>query len=542
MRNFVAAFVVALFAQFAWAARTGADERVEVHVTALAGTSIYVDRGSDAKLAVGDRIQIFPASGATVEGVLRSVTKQSARAEVPESSSIELGARGEVVVPSDRASSADGDAHPPWSQSEKWNTDLPLLAPPQAIDPRERASKLTGRVYSSVDWTTDTGSTSNSFLLARAGTAFDLGNPFGHGGAFHVDAEVDHRTANFANSSDETQTDFRMNRFSYDWGGTRDEPTHFEIGRFFQREIPEFGLIDGFETVHRTDGGNRFGASLGFLPEPTPEMSTGKDLAAAVFYRFVEGANEEFSLGTGLQKTWHEGTADRDLAVADLSWRPTKQWSTWSSAWVDFYESNDTVKSGAELTEFHMNSNYSFLDAKAGIGMHVTHFRFPELLRNEFQGLTPTQLDQMQMTRLGLDAWKDVTHDVRISARVDHWQDQDDDGLGGELRGSWRELVFRRSRDELAVFDDQGKFSSVVGARISHVQSLENGSWNLGYELSQHESSNFGGTQGTLTSSSVRGGYDITFAKDWNLSIFVDDRFGGDQDSVSLGFWLQRRF
>jgi hypothetical protein len=408
------------------------------------------------------------------------------------------------------------------------------------VQPGERAIDWTGSVYTSIDMTFDGASSDNKYWLARAGTSFDVTNPFGQGGAVHTDLEVDHRSASGA--LDDNATDFRVNRLSYEWGGTRDQANHWELGRFLQREFPELGVLDGAEWIHRTDGGNRFGLAAGFLPEPTPEMRTGKDLALALFYRWVAGTQEEFSLGTALQKTWHEGKADRDLAVVDMKWRPTKNWTTWTSASVDFYGANDTLKSGAELTEAHANASYRFEDAKAGVGAYVTHFRFPELLRNEFGALTAAQIDHLQITRAGLNAWKDLTRDVRLSARFDHWQDQDDSGLGGEVSASWRNLFVTNGRLELALFDDQGKFSSVRGARATHAQVFGAGSWSLTYELSQHEYDGFLGSGGSSTSSSVRASYDRSLGRNWDLSLFADDRFGGDQDSVAVGFWLTRRF
>ncbi|MCE9595104.1 MAG: hypothetical protein K8S98_13040, partial [Planctomycetes bacterium] len=425
------------------------EEIVEVRITALSGRSVYLDRGTDAKLAVGDRVVFFPAGAAPVEAQVRSATKQSARVELAADAVLELGTRGEVHVDADAAQLA----HAPWEKPiGDVASDAPLLAPWGGTSAAENAVKWHGRVTTAVDWTEDLQN-DGSFRLARTGVAFEVENPFHQGGRFDVDLDLFARRADVADSSDESESSLRVDRLSYEWGGTRDDATHWQVGRFFSREFPEFGILDGAEWVRRLDSGDRVGAQLGFLPEPTPEMDTGKDVSAALFYRWVRGANEEFSLGTGFQKTWHEGLSDRDLFVTHLDWKPTPTWTLWSSAWVDVYGANDTVKSGVELTQFFLNSSWR-LDSDAGVGVHASRFRFPELLRNEFDQIAASSILDAENTRVGVDGWKDFTKTFRLSARVDRFADQDDSGLGLDLRGTWRDLVLDASRFDLGVFYD----------------------------------------------------------------------------------------
>lgn len=513
------------------------EELVEVRVTAQSGTSVYVDRGSDAKLAVGDRVVFLPSGAAPVEAVVRSTTKQSARVELAVDTALELGTRGEAHVDAD----PERLEHPPWERPlGEGASELPLLAPYETAAANSAPTKWRGRVTTSVDWTEDVEN-SGTYWLGRTGVAATAENPFGRAGAFEFDFDLFARRAEVGDSSDESESNLRIERLSYEWGGTRYEDTHWQVGRFFSSEFPEFGVLDGGEFVKRLSNGDRVGAHLGFLPEPTPEMDTGADVSAAVFYRFVRGANEEFSLGAGFQKTWHEGDADRDLFVAHLDWRPTKDWTLWSSAWVDLYGSNDVQKSGAELTQFFLNSSWR-ASRTAGLGVHASQFRFPELLRNEFDQVTASSILDAESTRIGVDGWKDLTQDFRLSARVDHFSDQEDDGFGASVRGTWRELFFDQSRFDAGVFHDQGVYSTVTGAHVGLSKTLELGQVSGTYEFAQHENDDFSGALGTLDQHSLRGSWQKSFGRDWSLSLFLDRRFGDELDAWSLGFYLVRRF
>lgn len=48
-------------------------ERLEVHVTAVSGASVFIDRGRVDQVEAGDRVQLFPTSGPQVQAVVRAV-------------------------------------------------------------------------------------------------------------------------------------------------------------------------------------------------------------------------------------------------------------------------------------------------------------------------------------------------------------------------------------------------------------------------------------------------------------------------------------
>ena len=77
--------------------------RIEVTCTALSGSSAYLDVGREAGLAPGDRMRLFPPTGAPRRGRITSVSRTSARCELEgDLEGLEIGLLGEVWVPRKR--------------------------------------------------------------------------------------------------------------------------------------------------------------------------------------------------------------------------------------------------------------------------------------------------------------------------------------------------------------------------------------------------------------------------------------------------------
>lgn len=519
--------------------------RVEARVTAASGGGVYLDVGSDAGVQPGDRARALPLGRAPVELVVRTVSRQSSRCElVSATTTLELGTTIDVFVPAARVSAAASAAeHPPWTHpTEAWTADTPLLAPAASHSVSQRESTLSGRWYTSFDATSEHVSDSQTYALARTGLELDYDNLFGTGDALYFDGELFARDANLADNQDDEETHARIDRLSWRLGGTRDNPQRFEVGRFLHSEMPALGILDGVEYVHRLDSGDRVGASVGFLPDWTPAMNTGEDAEVAVFYRHVVGANEEFSLGAALQKTWHQGASDRDLAVGDLSWRLTQKLSLYASAWIDYYGGDDAPKSsGLEVTQAQLNTTYR-IASDASVGLSLAHIRWPVLLRDELPPVTLNTLADGQVDRASASASKNVTKNTRLYGRFDLWSSDSDSGDGGEVSYSVRDWLWKSGEVGVALFASDGEFSSLLGGRLSANKSAPSGFWTLAYELANHEQDNFNGAQAELLQQAVRASWDGEVGDSWDLSLGLDQRFGDEQGSISLGFWLQKRF
>jgi hypothetical protein len=546
---------------------------IEVRVTAVAGDAVYLDAGRDSRVEVGDRVRLFPLGGASVEGQVRSVARRSSRAQlsgvVPP---LEIGTPGEILLPAARVrpapptpavepatpgaeppadepqppepSAPQPEAppeHPPWTRApEEWDESTPLLAPVSSRGPEDRETRWKGRAFLDLDQTWDTESGA-SYSLLRGGVDVRWENPFERGGEVELDGDLVHHGASFDDGPDESETDFRPDRLSYRVGGVRGRPDRWEVGRFLHSEFPEFGLVDGVEHVKRFDSGSRFGWSVGFLPVPDESLQTGEDAAVTVFYRWVDGEEEDLALGAGYQKSWHDGSADRDLFVGTLDWRPGLRTNVFGTAWIDYYTSGDEIKgSGPELTQLLLNLSHRF-EAKAGLSVFASHFKYPELLRDEFDELTAQELADNAVSRVGVSGWRQLTERVRLNGRVDSWSDEDGSGGSADVRVDLRDLLYDRGTVSLGVFTTDGQFSSGNGLRLSATRRLEDGFLRATWDATDYEQAGFLGDQRSLLHHVLRVNWDKSIGRKLDLSLYVEDRFGDEQGSLAVGVLLQRR-
>ncbi|MCP3916702.1 MAG: hypothetical protein GY711_14195, partial [bacterium] len=410
----------------------------------------------------------------------------------------------------------------------------------ESSTPEDREPRLSGRYILGADHTWD-DEQDRRYLLGRTGVDARMENPFGHGGGAKFRAEAFQRTADVENGNDEDESHLRIDRLSWYRGDTRERAGRIELGRFLQDAFPEFGVLDGVEYQQRTAAGHRWGASLGLAPIPNGELESSDDMQVALFFRHDAPVDGTLDWGVGAQKTWHEGAADRDLVVADANWRPSERAWLFGSAWVDYYTSGDDVKSGLELTELRLGGNWR-ISASSGVHADLSRVRWPDIERYEFTMLPASELDDSEVLRLSLGGWHQLSDDVRLNGRVNWWEDEEQDGAGGEVRAAWRDLLWERGEVNATLFTNTGAFSSVTGARFGGTRSTGRGYLAVTWELAKHEQDGFVGTQEDLLQQVLRGSWDTTLGDDWNLSLSADQRFGDEQDSFALGFYLQRRF
>ena len=523
---------------------------VEVRVTAVSGTSVYLDAGREAGLRPGDVVELHPTAG-TTRGVINAISKSSSRAELDGNLTAGVGDLGEVRIPESRLTplEAPSKAKGPKKDIEweadtvPWDPDRPLLAAPVVVrTPADRKSELSGRIYTVIDQTWD-NERDQSFLLLRQGLDARLTNPFDSGGQLHFDAEVFRRETDLGT---ETITDDRgrLDRFSYSIGGTREERTRYEVGRFLQYEFSELGVLDGFELGHRTDSGSIVGFSAGLFPDPRSDFRTGEDSQVAVFFRTPRhgsGDGPDLDWGLALQNTWHKGDEDRDLLVGDFNYRPTEQLSLSADSHVDYYGHGDVIKSrGLELTEFNLRTRYTF-EMPAGMGAYYSFRRFPELLRDEFNTLTPDQILNNEVRRVGVDFWRTLAEKFRLSTRFGSWRDQDSDGWSSNLRGSARDWLYERGEVSIEVYNSEAAFTMSDGARLTANRRIASSLVGLVLENNRSKQDNFDGSQSSLKTQRIRLHWDNSFDK-WNLSTYLESRLGDQQNSFVIGLFLQYRF
>lgn len=516
-------------------------DSLEVEVTRVDGASAWLDVGYDQGVRMGDTAWLFPLGGLAVEARISAVDSREARVELDgvsgEAGTVMIGTRGVIRVPADR-----GPQKPAWTHGPvEWDESEPLLAPPRALRPSEREPRLFGRLYTRLDVTRDDGSGERRYTTSRTGFDLEWTNPFGRGGALVLDGDVDYRSVETDDGTDEDDGYFRANRLSYRQGGARGEPLRFEIGRFLHSEFPELGAIDGAEVVHRVGAGGRVGASVGLLLEPQDDLEISDDPAVSLFYRHAFGEREDLRLGVAAQKTWHEGDADRDLFIGTLDWRASEDLALYASAQVDMYGSEDAIKgSGFELTRLVVNGSYR-LSERSGVGVFGSHFALPELLRDEFPEVAADRIAESRTTRAGVSGWRDLSEDWRLSGRVAGWNDEDDSGGDASARIVTRAVPWDQGDAFLSLFAAEGKFTSTLGARTGASWGIGSTLLRLDYDAALYESDGTVGDDDSLLHHAVRGALDLDFGADWDLSLYLEQRFGDEQDAFSVGFFLQRR-
>ncbi|QDU83308.1 hypothetical protein Pla163_04060 [Planctomycetes bacterium Pla163] len=537
------------------------DVELGVVVTGVAGDSVFVDVGRDGGLEPGDRVQFEPAGRPVVIGEVRSVSSTSARVElVSGGNELDVGDGGVVRVPlarlqalvaedaptdpTDAAEGTDVPEHPPWTLTmDEWGNDLPLLAPPRAATPSEREIRTRGRYFLQADrtWDREGGRTTSTFT--RGGLDASWENLFGEGGMLELDAEiVMRRFETELDSDDETQ--LRLQRFSYAVGGDRQRPTRVQVGRFLQRGFVEFGLLDGIEVARRGGSGDghtwTLGGSLGLLPEPSFDLNTGRDAQIALFARRDSTQRTGLSYGVGYQKSFHDAAADRDLLAFDADWRPTEHHSVHASALVDWYTSGErALDAGPDLTELHVFGTWR-PDTRSGVSLSLDRTRPPDIDRAAFAAIPPDLLREQLFERVGLRGWHRLTDDLRITARVDAWRNQDDDGGGAELRLNQRDLFWKSLEGSATVFANDGTFTSIRGLRLGLDQTSSIGRFNLAWELvsSEQDGVVLGNTE--QVEQTLRAGWDHSFGRT-STSLYAEHFFGDGRDATSAGFYLQWR-
>ncbi len=540
-------------------------ERVELRVSeARPGGVVVVDRGAADGLRAGDLVLFHPRDGRLLGGNVLETAERSAVVELHDRSLVlEPGTRAEVLVPRERLAppppaeeppaplpeQGGGDAaaaEPPqetiaWTnRDEEFRPGDPLLARMRPVRPEERDPLLTARLHvgGSATYTT-LDDRSDSFL--RAGADVRVENPFGRGGTLHVDLEGNLRTTDLPDQDDEAFTKLRFDRASYADGGTRYEPLRWEAGRFLQRGMVEFGLLDGVEWGWRRRNGDSYGFSLGFLPEPGPDLSTGDDFQVAGYYEWLLDPDRNFTLAGGYQKTLHHGDADRDLLVARMRYAPPQGWNAFATLWVDYYGSTDPVKgTSLDLTQALVVLGRAWSDG-AATSLTFTHQKIPEIDRDEFQLLDDGELDDNRDDRLSLSGWV-LSGGHRLHSAVGVWSDENEEGgdarLGLDLAGALGE----GSHLDLTGFVVAGAFSRSFGGELTWGLPVEGGSWRVYYQFAHHTIEEFENDADDVLQHRLSVGRELRDFWGWRASLQVEGRVFDDEGSATLGFYLQRAY
>lgn len=527
-------------------------------VTSVSGNSVYLDKGRSDGVVEGLDVRLFPDGGTTVVGVVRAVSANSARVELPLGADIPaVGTPAEVTLPSPEPTPtpenepentappkpASPPEHPAWSQDlSNVAADAPLLAPVNRQDPRKRPMTFSGRAYLSTQWTHDMGSDrSNDYFTGRLGTSLNFNNPFGYGGRLRFDTDISLRHKSLGTGTSSSDANWRVKRFSYALGGEDFSPYRIEVGRFYSIYLPELGLIDGIEGALRFDSGFTLGAGFGMLPENDKERSWDGDMGTHVFFGYDSKEPGRASAIVGYQKSWHDGAEDRDQIVARVNWRPFDQLWLYGFVRADIYTEDDTIKgSGFEFTEFWAQVRYT-PTAYLGGSASYSRVRWPEVKRDDYVSIPIEIIENGVIDRVSFSLWSNLTKELRLRGNFSLWEDQDSDGSNGDLGLEWSGLGVEGLSIEGAVFFTDGSFNSGSGFRLDAHKTFGDVRASLGYEYFNYDVVTGIVAGDAVTRHLVRGGVSWNAGR-WYYNLTGDYYFGDVDDAITLAAYVSYRF
>ncbi len=516
------------------------EERLPLRVISI--NPVVVDRGTRDGLAVGDGVTFSPRGGGSYGGVVIEVNERSAVIELHDARFVpEPGTRGEVRIPKQRFEGSGEPGKPetkgpeekeersPWKNRDRdWKPGMPLLkGVPRR--PEDRALDIAIRVYLRGAVTQDVAGDFHNSLL-RTGADVIVKNAFGRGGRIRFDGEI-----SVLSDADEDSMglDVLVRRLSYAWGDHRFSTTRWEVGRFLQHGMPEFGVLDGAEWSRRRENGDRYGISVGFMPEPDDDFESLSDLQIAVFYQWVADVREEMTVGVGFQKTWHDGASDRDLMVVKLRRVPKGTWHAHATVWLDFANGFSVTQAVASL-----NRRFSGGDS---IAFTYTRILFPDLLRNEFLPVSAEELANGHHDRLAADGGIQLAVGRRLRGHVSAWTDEDGNGGTAEVGLEFDDLFLDHSHTEISLFGALAQFENTAGVRIVFGRTVGTNRWDVLYEIGNHHRKGFPDDRDDIIQQRLRASGNIVHSSGWDISIYAEGVVW-DEVSWSVGFYLQKRF
>lgn len=538
--------LVALAGSVAVVAQDDAFEQVALRIaTTRPNGAFVIDRGQRDLVQLGDRVVLTPRNGAVVHGTVVEVDDRSAVIDVVDRQAVlPIGTKGHVLVPKARRAARPIEVPvpppqpaPPPKPDDEWEPGMPLLGTTRPPRPEERPRRATGRVYAAADVVRTLDSWSHSFLYG--GVEFDVENPRGDdGGVLHFHGEFDWSTE----SSGTSGTDLRLYELSYEHGGTRFQPLHWQIGRFLPRDMPEFGLLDGASIGVRREGGDRVGASVGWLPELDEDLESFADLQVAAWYLWNSDVSERLSWGLGYQKSWHRFDKDRDLVVVKGRYLPAEGWTFATTAWLDFYSGRDELKDrdvGLSRANAFASRRWQ---QKGGIDLAWDHEEYPDVLRRELpQTLTPATLADAHQDRLLLHAFT-APGAVRWFTRLTGWADEEREGGSVELGFEVDGLFGKGTRTVLAGYDVQGLTNHVFGGRLEQGGTYGWGRLDLLFELGFVHHQGFPDDRDDLLQYRFAALATTDLGSGWDGIFHADATSWDDEVSFGIGVYLQRHF
>jgi hypothetical protein len=521
-------------------------EHIALRVSSLRPSGeLVVDRGRRDQVQVGDRVVLMPRNGPVLHGAVTSVEERTALIElVDRNATVAIGVKGEVLMPRARLQATAQEPSQPTTpvgvaepQDDGWHPGMPLLGSTRPPRAEERATALSGRAFVAVDLVRTLDSLSQSFL--RAGGDVEVSNLRGDGGTLRFSGEFDLLTETSGNNG----ADLRVYELSYTHGGTRFDPLRWQVGRFLQHDMPEFGILDGAEVGFRCENGDRFGGSFGYLPVLDDDMQSLDDLQLAGWYLGAADFAERLTWGIGFQKTWHHLDDDRDLVVGKVRYLQSDGWNLAATIWIDYYSGRDAAKGQT----FGLTRANAFATRRwrgsGGLELAYDHEEYPLTLRRELsQTLQPQALLDAHQDRLSAHVFWNSSPSTAWSLRGTGWTDEERNGGSVEFGYASDDLIQAGARTGITGFDVQGLTSSLFGVRIDHGGSFGFGRVDMLYELGYAHHEGFPRDRNDMIQHRLGGLCSTNLGAGSDLTIYADGTLWDRELSFGVGFYVQHSF
>lgn len=556
-------------------------DRIDVRVMFSSPGTLVVDRGSVDLVLVGDEATLDLKDGTKRRGTVTKVDERSSTVKLDDRSAVvPTGSRGHVAIPkarrnppkktpppaeakpkpaavptdapkpaaqaepaqepkSEAAPAKAPQDHPDWSNTDKsWTKGMPLLTELPPVRPEQRTPTISGRVDSSAQYVRSAGGSSSDSYV-RAGGELTAENLFGDGATLHVEGDVYHR----AEVDGGNGIGVLPYEASYTWGGSRFDPQRLEIGRFLQHGMPEFGVLDGAEYTRRLSDGCTFGASVGWMPEPDDDFGSFHDFQVAAYYHWIKDDSERCSATAGFEKTFHDGSRDRDLFVANARASIDLDTDFYGTAWVDLYDSGDDQKNSAiDLTQALLVLNHRF--GKDGGGdLTLRHQKFPQIDRDgEFTPVTPADIEHDHLDELSGSVFEYTEGHERLHSELGFWIDEDEKGGYADAGVEFSHVLIDDLKTDFSLIVSRGQFTTILGGRVTCSLPAEGGAWDLFYEYANHRLHEAPSAQNDLVQQQVLFDRSFRWAGGWSLSLNANATWWDRDVTWSVGWYVQKSF
>jgi hypothetical protein len=547
-------------------------EPIDVRVMFSSPGTLVVDRGSVDLVQVGDEATLDLKDGTKRRGSVTKVDERSSTVKLEDRSAVvPTGSRGHVAIPKARrnppkktpppaepksnpapvpapvptdapkpeaAPAKAPQDHPDWSNTDKsWTKGMPLLTELPPVRPDQRTPTISGHLDSSAQYVhSANGGSSDSFV--RVGGEVTAENLFGDGGTLHVEGDAYDR----AEVDGGHGLGVLPYQASYTWGGTRFDTGRLEVGRFLQHGMPEFGVLDGAEYTRRLSSGDSIGASAGWMPEPDDDFGSFHDFQVAAYYHWTHDDSERFSASAGYEKTFHEGSRDRDLFVLNGRAPLGLDADFHGDVWIDLYDSGDHQKSTAGVTQALLELDQRF-GKDAGGDLSYRHLEFPQIDRDgEFTPVSPAQIEDDHLDEIAASAYVYTASRWRLHGRIGAWNDQDERGGSADAGVELPSLVIDDLRTDFTVLGSRGEFTTVLGGRVTCSLPAEDGRWDATFEYANHRLHDAPSDQNDLVQEQLLLSRNFLWNGGWSLSLNGGATWWDSGVSWSVGWFVQKSF